>query len=607
MEQIRKCLSLLDAEGRRQLARLGLQIFVSSILEMLSVSMILPFLALMGNPNLLQTSRPLHAIFAAGDFTSREQFMIALGSFLFSLVLAKNIYLFIITKRQAHFCHTQAARISAGLLNVYLHAPFRFHLTHNSANLINTTDHAVDQTFAQVMMPFLIFVTEASALLAILLLLLFVEPMLTLSLGLLITICATILILALRRRLSFLGVQVFQLRVARLKTLQQALASIKEIRVFGREDFFLSAFQRVRYQHAEAQTEADSLAQTPRQVLEVIIVGGMLLVIVAVLLEGRANADVVKILGLFAMAAFRLMPGANRLVTAYNNIKHGTAYLDETITDYFDPTLKLQPGNDTTLRPDFAKSITFDHVSFRYQDAPSPALADISFSVARGEALGLVGASGAGKSTLVDVALGLLTPQTGRVLVDDRDLTGASQVWRHLAGYVPQSVSLIDDTLLNNIAFGVEPDAIDAKKAWQALEKANLAEFCLGLLEGLQTELGERGVRMSGGQRQRVGIARALYRDPAILIFDEATAALDNESEREITRAIEMLHGSKTMIIIAHRLSTVRKCDRLLVMKHGSIIANGTFDSLLRTCPEFSHMVKLAELTSDAGADLALH
>jgi ATP-binding cassette subfamily C protein len=251
---------------------------------------------------------------------------------------------------------------------------------------------------------------------------------------------------------------------------------------------------------------------------------------------------------------------------------------------------------------DFRKEIAFRNINFTYRNAAGPALTDISFSIARGESVGLVGTSGAGKSTLVDILMGLLEPGTGNVTVDGVDIGSEMRKWRRLVGYVPQSISLIDDTMRNNIAFGIPAAEIDDARVWQVLQMARLEALVRAMPEGLDTMLGERGARLSGGERQRVGIARALYHDPQMLVFDEATSALDNESEYEITRATEALRGQKTMLVIAHRLSTVKSCDRLMLMRGGRIAESGDFAGLMARSPDFRRMVQLTELT---GADSA--
>jgi ATP-binding cassette subfamily C protein len=599
---IRDCLALLDSRGRRRLTFLGIAVFINSVLEMVSLGMILPMIALVSDPGILEKSRTLHWVYVTSGASSQRAFLTLLGIFLLAFTIARNIYLYIVSRQQAHFCHIEAARISIDLLGTYLRAPFTMHLKRNSAELISMADYATEQVFALVMMPFLIFVTEASAVTAVLALLLFVEPGATLALMALLGVSAGTLIYFLRAKLALLGQRAFALRIARVKALQQSLHSIKEIKVSGRVAFFLEAFRAPRQEHAEVQSLSDALAQSPRQVIEASVVGGLLLVIIIILSQGRPSADLVKVLALFAMAAFRVMPSANRLVNAYNAMRQGADYLEKTNKDYFDSSLS-EPSAATVSHERFDSMINFRRVAFTYENAPAPALDHVSLEIARGESIGLVGRSGAGKSTLIDVMLGLLIPQSGEITIDGHDVTGMPRVWQALVGYVPQTVSLIDDSLRNNVAFGLPDGEIDDARVWQALEEAHLGEFTRSLPGRLDTSLGERGLRISGGQRQRIGIARALYRNPPILIFDEATAALDGESEREIGRAIEGLRKSKTLITIAHRLSTVQRCDRLYIMDHGRITDSGPFGELLARNAQFKRMVQLAQLSAEEDAN----
>lgn len=599
MDTIRRCLNLLNAPARKQLALLGALIAVNTALEVISLGMILPFIGLLNNPELVQTNTTINFIYNALDMQSPHTFLALVGFVLLILIIIKNIYLYFVTKMEYRFAFHQAARISSQLFDRYLRAPFETHLVRNSSELITTADYSVDLVFSSVIMSILIMTTEASVVIGILGLMLVAEPILT---GILLAILATCglgLIRAMHHRLLSLGEAGLKLRLARLRSLNQALFSIKELRAFGRESFFGNQFQNIREGHAANQAEISTLTQIPRMVIEAVVVGGLVLVILIILLQGRATGDVISVLGLFAMAAFRIMPGINRLVVGFNAIKNGKAAVDEVYSDLNDP--KLEPvlerrGSDGQIA--FHDVITLNDVSFRYREAPAPALKHVTLSVKRGESVGFVGVSGAGKSTLIDLVMGLLAPTSGEILVDGHDVASDPAPWRRLIGYVPQAISLIDDTMRNNVAFGVEADQIDDGRVWTTLTMARLGERCRAMPDGLDTMLGERGVRLSGGERQRVGIARALYHDPEVLIFDEATSSLDNESEHEITKAIEALHGQKTLIVIAHRLSTVKSCDRLVFMRNGCIVSVGTFEELCRASAEFRQIVQLAELSS---------
>ncbi len=598
MEHIQQCLMMLDRAARWRLGQIGALVLFNTLLEVATVGMILPFIALLNNPALVETHPAVERIYKFLGMGSPTSFLEFIGISLFALVLFKNIYLYWLTRLQSRFGYCESARIAVKLFARYLTAPLQTHLNRNSADMITTVDYSVDAVFSQVLLYVLVFITEASIVLALILFMLFAEPKLTLMLGLVLGGCAVLLGVLLQRELVLLGQVGIKLRIARLQTLQQALTSIKEVKVLGRESYFLKAFNGLRQRHAANQARSATLSQMPRQVLEVVVVGGLLLVIVAILLQGRASADIIAVLGLFAMAAFRIMPALNRMVNAYNTIKNGQAAVEEVWADYSNPNLAeaLPPAN--ALPVSFVNDLQLCDVSFTYEASTARVIDNVSLRVRRGESIGFVGPSGAGKSTLIDIVLGLLAPQQGRTLVDGIDIAVDLRGWQRLIGYVPQTISLVDDTLRNNVAFGIEPDQIDESRVWRVLAMARLDEFCRTLPEGLDTGLGERGVRLSGGQRQRVGIARALYHDPQVLIFDEATSALDSESERDITETIEAMRGDKTVLIIAHRLSTVKRCDRLVLLRNGAIADTGTFDELMSRRADFREMVQLAELVA---------
>jgi ATP-binding cassette subfamily C protein len=593
---VRSCFSLLDQAARRRLALLSALIFSNTILEILSIGMILPFIALLSRPQLVETNSIARHVYEKLGFSSPNELLLLFGVTLLFLVVFKNVYLFFVTRAQYRFSFGQAALVSTRLFERYLRAPYAVHLNRNPADLITTADYSTDQAFQNGIMSLLIMATEASAVIGIIVLMLVAEPIPTLVLIALLGLCGYVLGRLMHRRTIVLGEVSLGLRMARLRTLTQALSAIKELMAFGREDFFRDRFQTLRFKHADAQSQAAVLGQAPRMVIETVVVGGLMLAVVVILLQNRTLPEIMSVLALFAMAAFRIMPGVNRIFVAFNAVKNAKAVVDSIAADLNDPLLESKFPVKANNSPLNAGEITFRGVCFAYDNAPRSALIDISLTIERGESVGFVGASGAGKSTLVDILIGLLKPTRGSIEVNGDDLAASPSRWRRLIGYVPQMITLIDDTIRNNVAFGIAEDEIDDQRIWHVLAMARLEDHCRSMPEGLDTMLGERGVRLSGGERQRVGIARALYHDPEILVFDEATSALDNESEYEITKTVEALRGQKTLVIIAHRLSTVKSCDRLILMQNGRISDSGNFQTLLNRSAEFRSMVQLAEL-----------
>lgn len=600
MTQIRRIVALLDLAGKRRLVVLGFLILCHTLLEVVTVGLVLPFIALISNPGLVQSNRVLRTVFDASHLGSVNAFLILFGIVLFGLIVSKNLYFYYVLNLQMRFAFGQTARIAERLFERYLAAPYKLYLERNSADLINRVDDAADLVLAEALVYAVQLVTETTAAGGIVLLMFAIEPKLTALLGLVLGGSSVVLAMLLQRDMLSLGRISMRLRGERLQCLNETFGSIKEVRVLDREAYFLQAFHAIRTAHANTQARFRIRSQLPRPVLEVVVSGGVVLAIVVLLLEGRATADIIGALALFAMAAFRILPSINRIVYAYHNLKNSAAAIEAVTADLLDPALpaRLPPQSSSPLP--FTKSIELRNVSFSFADRSGAVLRDVSLRIGRGEAIGLVGASGAGKTTLVDVLLGLLPPQQGSVLVDGQDIARDPRAWRRIVGYVPQAISLVDGSLRGNVAFGLDPASIDDSRIWQVLRLAHLDDFVRSLPQGLDTMLGERGVRLSGGQRQRIGIARALYHDPEVLVLDEATSALDNESEREITRAMESLLGEKTLIIIAHRLSTVKRCDRLVLLAHGAIVDSGTFGELMARCGEFRELVRLGELTGMA-------
>jgi ATP-binding cassette subfamily C protein len=587
MNQVRRIVGLLDRPAKRRLIMLGLLILCHALLEVISVGLVLPFIALIANPQVIDSNKVLHSVFLASGLSSTSSFLMLFGVGLFVIIVCKNLYFYAVLNLQMRFAFRQAARIAGRLVERYLAAPYALHLGRNSADLISRINHAGDLIVAEALLYSIQLASEAAAILGIVIFVFAIEPKLSLMLAAILGSASLALARFMRREMRHLGEEEVRLRAERLQLLQQAFGSIKEVTVLDRAGYFLAAFRRLRAAHAIVQARFHVRSQQPRLVLEVVVSGGVVLAVVVLLIEGRATAEIIGVLGLFAMAAFRILPGINRVVYAYHNLQNKDAAIIEITEDLLSPALAdpLPPRTSSPLR--FAEAVELRDVSFTYPDRVLPALDHLTLRIGRGEAIGLVGPSGAGKTTIVDLLLGLLAPQRGAVLVDGVDVTRDPRPWRRLIGYVPQTIALIDDTLRRNIALGLAEADIDDTRIWRALDLAHLAEFVRSLPEGLETMLGERGVRLSGGQRQRIGIARALYHDPEVLILDEATSALDHESERQITAAIEALHGAKTLVIIAHRLSTVMRCDRLVVLADGAVADSGSVAELAARRAEF--------------------
>jgi ATP-binding cassette, subfamily B, bacterial PglK len=484
------------------------------------------------------------------------------------------------------------AQAAERLFSQYLAAEYLFHLQRRSSSLIQEVARSTDLAFQLGVASALNILAEAATIAAFIVLLALSAPPSALAAVAVVLLSVSIPIVVARRSWVRSGEHQKALEEQQLFVLQQSLGAIKDVKLAGREAFFESRLRAARRPLAAVKRRRAWVASALRLSVETALIICMLGVVLFVSLRGASGAESISLMALFAYTGFRVVPSANRIMLNAGYLRETHAFIRQTAVDF--ASLANLRASATGPEPyvEFAKALVCDNVSFTYPSDSRPALRNVNLRIRPGESIGIVGQTGAGKSTLVDVLLGLLRPTNGRVLVDDEDLAGRERGWQRLVGYVPQDPYMLDDTVRANIAFGLPDTSVDEQRLGRAVALAQLDDVVRELPAGLDTVLGENGTRLSGGQRQRVAIARALYADPAILVFDEATAALDNQTERAVTDAIASLHGTRTVIVIAHRLSTVQGCDRLLFLDEGRVAVTGRYDDLLRD-PAFRAMAML--------------
>jgi ABC-type multidrug transport system fused ATPase/permease subunit len=579
LNTVRKIGSILTRSERRgAIGLLGLMV-IGMLLETLGLGLIIPAISLLVEGDLAGNYPQLRPILRSLGNPTQAQLVTGGMLTLVAVYLIKAAFLAFLAWRQTKFSFDVQAHLSQRLFTTYLRQPYTFHLQRNSAQLIRNAIKEVAQFVGGAITPGLILIAEGLVMVGVATLLLIVEPVGAIIVVLVLSAAGWAFQQATNARISRWGIARQLHEGLRLQHLQQGLGGAKDVKLLGRESDFLAQFNEHNIQSARVGQFQATLQQLPRLWLEVLGVAGLATLVLTMLAQGRNLGTIVPTLGLFALAAFRLMPSINRVLTAAQALRFGGPAIntlhDELKLAAPDPALKGPPT------PIFRNEIRLSDVSFTYPGSAAPVIDSMSMRVERGEAVGFVGPSGSGKSTLVDIIMGLLTPTSGEVAVDGKDIQRNLRAWQDQIGYVPQSVYLTDDTLRRNIAFGLSDEQIDDDAVGRAVKAAQLEEFIATLPKGLTTRVGERGVRLSGGQRQRIGIARALYHDPGVLVLDEATSALDTVTEAEVMRAVTALQGTKTVLIVAHRISTVERCDRLYRLMAGKVAETGSPDSVL--------------------------
>ena len=573
-KQTRKLLwDVLQSNEQRSLIAVFILIFIGTLLETLSVGMMIPVLSVIASD---EKNISLLFFTIEPSLQKTQLIQLAVGSIL-TIYVIKNVFLAWSTWIQRGFLTRVSSRIAARILEVYIRQPYVFHLRKNSSMLIrNTQDASI--LVAGGVEPVLTILTEGLIAAALFSVLVVVEP-----LG---TICVVGMLLG----ATFVFQRFFDKRLHKwgtlrqiqkgsiIQTIQQSLGAVKDVQVLGREDWFVNEHSVKQSTDADLLRRINTVQAIPRLWLEVMAVAGLAGLVAIMLATGKNIDKIIPTVGLFAATSFKVLPSINKLVSSKQVLKVSRSTIE---TIHHDLGLSISM-NQTKLNSSIQfKSIDVVHLNFKYEQSENLVLSNISLKILSGEAVGFVGQSGSGKSTLIDLMLGLHDPQSGSVLINGLSIEDVKQSWQKAIGYIPQTIFLMDDSLRRNIAIGIADDQIDEVAIVEALKSAQLEDFVASLPEGLDTLVGERGVRLSGGQRQRIGIARALYHRPSVLVLDEATSSLDTETEHGVMQAVQALQGDKTVIIVAHRLSTVEYCDRLYRLDAGRIVDEGTFDEVM--------------------------
>ncbi len=563
---------IFTAKDKRKIALLLVAVVIGSFLELLGVTIFMPFINIISNPQTIQRTWYLKLFYDGLHFSSTKNFMIALSCAIIAVYLIKNIYLIVEKNCIYKFSYSTQMRLSTRLLETYMKEPYTFHLNKNIASLQRTIQEDTGR-FMQVILYFMELATELVVCLVLGIYLLFVSKSITIIVVSLLVVFVGTFLACTRRYSNQLGRdnQVYQGKI--YQWMNQALGGIKEIKILERDSFFVDEYQKYYAKFARGLRLSRTISILPKYLVEAVAITGLLIAIIVKMTFGEADLIYyIPQLTVFAVAAFRLMPCVGRINEYATNMLYAFPSVDLIYKDLVEIEDYVEKqDHEVAEKWNLKNAIEVKDVTYYYPDTEEPVIDGASLTIQKGKTVAFIGTSGAGKTTMVDIILGLLVPQKGVVMADEINVHEKPKTFHAQIGYIPQVIYLSDDTIRNNIAFGIKEAQIDEAAVQAAVEKAQLTEFINSLPHGLDTIVGDRGVRLSGGQRQRIGIARALYHDPEILVLDEATSALDNETESAVMEAIDHLQGLKTMIIIAHRLTTIRNVDKIYEVGEGKV------------------------------------
>lgn len=585
MKNFKKLLFLITPKERKSAGFLLFMMLIMALLDMIGVASILPFVAVLSNPNIIETNMVLNSMFQASrifEVENREQFLFALGILVFILLVISLSFKALTIYLQTRFVQMLEYSIGKRLIEGYLNQSYSWFLNRHSAELGKTILSEIGTISGGGMKPALEIIARSLIACALISLLILVDPKIALIVGTFLGLAYLFIFYLLRKFLKTLGYKRFKNNELRFSAVSEAFGAAKEIKIGGLEKIYVKNFSEPAEVFARTQATTQLVSQLPRLILEVIAFGGILLIILYIMSQTGNFNNALPIVSLYVFAGYRLLPAVQEIYASFTSLTFISPSIEKLTEDI--KNLKTPHNDQDQSNLTLNNAITLKKIFYNYPNASRTALRDINLNIPAKSIVGFVGATGSGKTTLVDIILGLLEPQEGFLLVDKQVLTkNNSRAWQRSIGYVPQHIYLSDDTITANIAFGIDSNLVDQDLVEKASKIANLHEFVTDELpKKYLTTIGERGVRLSGGQRQRIGIARALYHNPQVLILDEATSALDNETEKVVMDAVHNLNKDITIILIAHRLNTVKNCDIIFKLEKGQLVAQGSYDKIIK-------------------------
>ena len=594
--QIKSLIKLLTKAQRAKLIKLQIMVVLMGLLELVSVLSIGPFVALASNPSQVEANNLLSAVYEMSGIDDPSHFIFWFGVCVLVILTIASFFSVLTTWKMAIFGASIGSNLSTRLYNLYINEGWLYHTVHSTSELSSKISQECGKITTGVIQPLLQINARFVAVIFIAVSVFLISPVVAVS-GLITFFAAYLTVYkVVRARLQQNGLQSIAAQKQRFKLLAEGFGGIKEILLTNTQVGYVSDFESESNRFTQAQAKIQIISQVPRYVIELVAFGGVIFLMLVLIADSHGNiVEILPILAIYALAGFKLLPACQQIYAGASLMKgniNAFELLQRDLEKNFNIETSAPVKQPRTIEITKKSRIFIDNVSFCYPGKNQPALKNVTIEVSINDCIGLVGPSGSGKSTLADILLGLITPSQGKLKIDHTQVDNNNvRDWQSQIGFVPQTIFLSDSTIRENIAFGIDKATIDDNRVLECLRLAHLEEFVSTLANGLNTTVGERGVQMSGGQRQRIGIARALYRDPQILIFDEATSALDGTTEKAIMEAVQDFAGKKTIILIAHRLTTVRKCDRLYILEEGAIVGHGTYTQLLSNNRTFQRLV----------------
>ncbi|MGM0442281.1 MAG: ABC transporter ATP-binding protein [Elusimicrobiota bacterium] len=597
IEIIKKMYRILTSTERRKLYIIFVLMTVSALIEVAGVASIMPFLSVVTNPGSIQQDKLLSFLYTTFNFQNTNRFLVFVGILVLAILIVGNLLKSLKMWGMYRFTGGQNFRISKRLLNSYIYRPYVFFLDKNTADLGKNILSEVQQVVNGIMFPLMHIVSRGIVAVLIFILLFMTDALLSVIVIVILGGAYSIVYKIIKQKMDRRGKLRFNANTSKFKVVSEAFGGIKQLKIMRCEDIFLSRYSKYSSEFEKHRASFNTISEIPHYLMELVAFGGIMIIVLYLIVSGTGLETAIPVIGLYAFALRRLMPSLQGIFRQVTTIRFNAHAMN---TLYEDLKSSAEKEKDKLLTEDnqeplpIRNVLKLENITFSYPNTKRPVIKNLNLEINVESSIAFAGKTGVGKTTIVDIILGLLRPQSGNIFVDDNEITDENlSNWQQNLGYIPQDIYLQDDTVASNIAFGMPKKEVDRDKIRVAAKIANIHNFVTKeLSEGYDTLIGERGIRLSGGQKQRIGIARALYRDPEVLVLDEATSDLDGATEAAVLEAINNIGEAKTLIMIAHRLTTVKNCDVIYLLDNGKIIDSGTYDELLKNNDQFKRMAR---------------